>query len=319
MDLHANAVLSVRQRQRFCGLVAAGVTITAAAVVVGCSRQTASKWVNRRRRGESLCDRSSRPRRSSHGELGARVVASPMQPRTGTTCTRPGCWRDALACDSDLVAQDYASAFRMGSTRLLDLVSFAPDASVLKEGGRLASPLGAAGEGPGRTNLIASGTTANLERLAELLGSGLSARPRPRRPMDSNRQAKRCSRTRRSSRPRRWLRLRERCRHRRARARRGLRIAVRPATGAAPTASRPTLCGACATDPARSRRNQPNYPRAPPDSRAGRIRTPHRRPRTALPLSRPPRGLPRNRAQRYGKLVLGHALEHPGQSRHPPG
>jgi transposase InsO family protein len=64
MDLHANAVLSMRQRGRVCELVAAGLTITAAAVVVGCSRQTASKWVNRRRRGESLLDRSSRPHRS---------------------------------------------------------------------------------------------------------------------------------------------------------------------------------------------------------------------------------------------------------------
>ena len=64
MDLHANAVLTVRQRQRVCDLVAAGVTITTAALVVGCSRQTASKWVNRRRRGEPLRDRSSRPHRS---------------------------------------------------------------------------------------------------------------------------------------------------------------------------------------------------------------------------------------------------------------
>jgi transposase InsO family protein len=64
MDLHANAVLTVRQRQRVCDLVTAGLTITAAALVVGCSRQTASKWVNRRRRGESLRDRSSKPHRS---------------------------------------------------------------------------------------------------------------------------------------------------------------------------------------------------------------------------------------------------------------
>jgi transposase len=64
MDLHANAVLTVRQRQRLCDPVAAGVTITAAALVVGCSRQTASKWVNRRRRGEGLRDRSSRPHHS---------------------------------------------------------------------------------------------------------------------------------------------------------------------------------------------------------------------------------------------------------------
>jgi len=61
VDLHANAVLTVRQRQRVCDLVATGLTITAAALAVGCSRQTASKWVNRRRRGESLRDRSSRP------------------------------------------------------------------------------------------------------------------------------------------------------------------------------------------------------------------------------------------------------------------
>ena len=64
MDLHANAVLSVRQRQRLCDLACAGLSITAAALVVGCSRQTASKWVNRARRGESLRDRSSRPHHS---------------------------------------------------------------------------------------------------------------------------------------------------------------------------------------------------------------------------------------------------------------
>jgi transposase InsO family protein len=64
VDLHVNAVLTVRQRGRVCDLVAAGVTISAAALVVGCSRQTASKWVNRGRRGESLEDRSSRPHRS---------------------------------------------------------------------------------------------------------------------------------------------------------------------------------------------------------------------------------------------------------------
>src|SRR6266700_3143423 len=40
------------------------MTITAAAAVVGCSRQTGSKWVNRHRRGEGLEDRSSRPHRS---------------------------------------------------------------------------------------------------------------------------------------------------------------------------------------------------------------------------------------------------------------
>ena len=64
MVLHANAALSRRQRERLVALVGAGATITAAALVVGCSRQTASKWVGRARRGEGLADRSSRPRRS---------------------------------------------------------------------------------------------------------------------------------------------------------------------------------------------------------------------------------------------------------------
>ena len=64
MILHANAALSRRQRERLVALVVSGATITAAALVVGCSRQTASKWVNRARRGEGLDDRSSRPRRS---------------------------------------------------------------------------------------------------------------------------------------------------------------------------------------------------------------------------------------------------------------
>lgn len=61
MILHANAALSRRQRERLVALVLAGTTITAAALVVGCSRQTASKWVGRHRRGEGLEDRSSRP------------------------------------------------------------------------------------------------------------------------------------------------------------------------------------------------------------------------------------------------------------------
>jgi transposase InsO family protein len=64
MILHANAALSRRQRERLVDFVAAGVTITAAAVLVGCSRQTASKWVGRHRRGEGLADRSSRPHQS---------------------------------------------------------------------------------------------------------------------------------------------------------------------------------------------------------------------------------------------------------------
>jgi hypothetical protein len=50
MELHGSAALSRRQRRRLVGLVACGMTITAAAVIVGCSRQTGSKWVGRARR-----------------------------------------------------------------------------------------------------------------------------------------------------------------------------------------------------------------------------------------------------------------------------
>ena len=64
MKLHGSAALSRRQRRRLVVLVGSGMTIAAAAAIVGCSRQTGSKWVNRHRRGEGLEDRSSRPHRS---------------------------------------------------------------------------------------------------------------------------------------------------------------------------------------------------------------------------------------------------------------
>jgi len=71
---------------------------------------------------------------------------------------------------------DVAAAVREahpdGVDAILDVVSQAPDDSLLKEGGRLASPLGAAGEGSGRFNVMAEPTPANLERLGELLETG---------------------------------------------------------------------------------------------------------------------------------------------------
>jgi transposase InsO family protein len=63
MKLHGSAALSRRQRRRLVALVAGGMTIAAAAALVGCSRQTGSKWVGRARRGEGLEGRSSRPHR----------------------------------------------------------------------------------------------------------------------------------------------------------------------------------------------------------------------------------------------------------------
>jgi NADPH2:quinone reductase len=71
---------------------------------------------------------------------------------------------------------DVAAAVRElhpeGVDALLDVVSPTPEASLLKDGGRLASSIGAAGEGPGRFNLMAEPTPTNLQRLAELLDSG---------------------------------------------------------------------------------------------------------------------------------------------------
>lgn len=54
----------------------------------------------------------------------------------------------------------------------MDVVSQTPDASLLKESGRLASTIGAAGDDAGRFNIIAEPTPANLQRLAELLDAG---------------------------------------------------------------------------------------------------------------------------------------------------
>lgn len=76
---------------------------------------------------------------------------------------------------------DVAAAVRErhpdGVDALLDLVSYAPDgfdayAAALKADGRGASPLSAAGDGPGRSNIMARPTPENLERMAQLLDAG---------------------------------------------------------------------------------------------------------------------------------------------------
>jgi NADPH:quinone reductase-like Zn-dependent oxidoreductase len=59
-----------------------------------------------------------------------------------------------------------------GVDAILDLVNFTPQETLLKEGGRLASPLGAAGDGSNRFNLMAEPTPDNFRLLAEILGNG---------------------------------------------------------------------------------------------------------------------------------------------------
>ena len=77
---------------------------------------------------------------------------------------------DLLDRNADLAAA-VREAYPDGLDALFDVVSQAPDASLLKEGGRLASPLGAAGEGDGRFNVMAVSSPANLQRLGELLAA----------------------------------------------------------------------------------------------------------------------------------------------------
>src|SRR3954447_10879257 len=61
-----------------------------------------------------------------------------------------------------------------GVDALLDLVNYAPGTydAALKPDARVASPIGAAGEGPGRTNVMATPTVENLQRLGALLADG---------------------------------------------------------------------------------------------------------------------------------------------------
>jgi NADPH:quinone reductase-like Zn-dependent oxidoreductase len=64
--------------------------------------------------------------------------------------------------------------FPDGVDALLDLVNYAPGSydAALKVGARIASPTGAAGEGPGRTMVMAVPTAENLQRLGALLADG---------------------------------------------------------------------------------------------------------------------------------------------------
>jgi NADPH:quinone reductase len=72
------------------------------------------------------------------------------------------------------VAAAVRERFPDGVDALLDLVNYAPGTydAALKDGARVASPTGAAGEGPGRTMVMAAPTTENLDRVAQLLDSG---------------------------------------------------------------------------------------------------------------------------------------------------
>jgi NADPH:quinone reductase-like Zn-dependent oxidoreductase len=79
---------------------------------------------------------------------------------------------DELVDRNEDVTAAVREAHPTGVDAILDLVSQTPDTSLLKEGGLLASTLGAAGEGRGRFNIVAEPTPANLQGLAALLEAG---------------------------------------------------------------------------------------------------------------------------------------------------
>src|SRR3954470_11124202 len=74
--------------------------------------------------------------------------------------------------ESDVVAA-VRERFPDGVDALLDLVNYTPGTydAALKDGARIASPTGAAGDGPGRTMVMAAPTTENLQRLGTLLAN----------------------------------------------------------------------------------------------------------------------------------------------------
>ncbi len=80
---------------------------------------------------------------------------------------------ELLPRDGDL-AEATRERYPDGFDAVLDLVNYGPGvpATLVKDGGRVASPTGAAGEGPGRTMVMAAPTPENLERLARLLADG---------------------------------------------------------------------------------------------------------------------------------------------------
>ena len=63
MSQHPNAKLTPKGRETLVSRIGSGLGVAGAARQMGVSRQTASKWLARARRGEGLADRSSRPRR----------------------------------------------------------------------------------------------------------------------------------------------------------------------------------------------------------------------------------------------------------------
>jgi NADPH:quinone reductase len=123
---------------------------------------------------------------------GVGSFAVQLAARAGATVVAPGLAEDTdhlrrlgvaevLDRDDDIVAA-VRERSPDGVDALLDLVSRSPEelngyAAVVRDGGRIASSAGAAGDGPGRTNVGALPGPEPLERLAGLLADGTLSVP----------------------------------------------------------------------------------------------------------------------------------------------
>lgn len=115
---------------------------------------------------------------------GVGSIAAQLAERAGARIIAPALAEDeAFLAElgvSDVVARDGDVAERVrerhpdGVDALIDLVNYTPGTyeGALKDGGRIASATGAAGEGGGRTNVMANPTRENLKRLGALLADG---------------------------------------------------------------------------------------------------------------------------------------------------
>jgi NADPH2:quinone reductase len=102
---------------------------------------------------------------------GARILA-PALPEDESFLRDLGV-SDLLPRDGD-VAQAVLELLPDGVDALIDLVNYTPGSydAALKPDARVASSTGAAGEGPGRANVMAAPTPENLHRLGALLADG---------------------------------------------------------------------------------------------------------------------------------------------------
>jgi NADPH:quinone reductase-like Zn-dependent oxidoreductase len=115
---------------------------------------------------------------------GVGTLAAQLAVKAGATVVAPALLEDEeflrslgvseIVPREDDVAAAVRERFPDGVDALLDLVNYTPGSydAALKEGARIASPTGAAGEGPGRTYVMAAPTRGNLERVGALLADG---------------------------------------------------------------------------------------------------------------------------------------------------